>query len=284
MDYGERTREAMFLAAAQGDLEGLKKALENGAKAGDLSETGYCALMKAAEGGHEGCVRLLLQEAPDQVHRRARGREKMSSLMLAAFQGHAGCVQALLEADATQAFARDALGRTALMWAARSGREGGECVELLLKASDGEALDQGGQSALSHACGLLPDPQAMRLLAGSKMAWVADKDGDFPMALAATCGNLQALRSMLEAQPDLGWGAPGEQALSAAAARGKRECVEALLPMSSPRAARAAAQTAKRWGEDEVAGLLEAFALAREELAMLGDLAPAPARANARAL
>ena len=113
------------------------------------SKDGTTALMRAAEHGNEGCIRLLLP-ASDAL---AQDNEGWTALMHAAYKGYKACVHHLLPVSDALAKANDGLtangGLTALMWAAWSGHEA--CISLLLPASDASAKAADGRTASAWA-------------------------------------------------------------------------------------------------------------------------------------
>ncbi|CAK9096595.1 Kinase D-interacting substrate of 220 kDa B (Ankyrin repeat-rich membrane-spanning protein B) [Durusdinium trenchii] len=106
------------------------------------------ALQVAAEFGHPGVIRKLLQHKAD-----AEGREETknsTALMLAALHGHVECVLELLQADPCLVHGTDRKGRSSLHLAAMRGHQ--QVVLELLKASaEVHARDQLGRNALHLA-------------------------------------------------------------------------------------------------------------------------------------
>ncbi|MGH7973504.1 MAG: ankyrin repeat domain-containing protein, partial [Limisphaerales bacterium] len=89
---------------------------------------GSTALMDAAEGGCEACVRLLLQRGADAKSRTGSGA---TALLGASFEGNPATVRMLLEAGAPVNVA-DERGFTPLMMAANSRTKNSEVVRMLL--------------------------------------------------------------------------------------------------------------------------------------------------------
>ena len=136
VDINERLMEA-----AKRGYEAKLKALlrEPGCNALGKDFEDWTALMHAAYGGHDACVRILIpvSDAP------AKTKTGQTALMWAAGCGYEACVRLLLPvSDASSA---DTEGRTPLMWAACAGRE--DCLRILLPVSDVQARDSKGLTA-----------------------------------------------------------------------------------------------------------------------------------------
>ncbi len=133
------------LAAASGDIEGVRSQLAEGV---DVNAKGYCdetALMAASECGHAAIVEELLR-AGAAVN--LRSKTGATALMLAAMNGHAEIVRSLLAAGAKTDV--EAGRQTALMFAALNGSLAS--VELLLAAgADVNAKESHNMTALMWA-------------------------------------------------------------------------------------------------------------------------------------
>ncbi len=129
-------RTALMEAAAEGDVEAVKRLIAEGAKVNDVlfephlghSSSHKTALMEAARGGHAEVVQALIA-AGAQVDLKDGGCE--TALMKAAWSGHADVVALLLAAGA-KASREDIDGRTALEQAME--REQAETVRVFLDA------------------------------------------------------------------------------------------------------------------------------------------------------
>ena len=98
-------------------------------------------LMEAAKRGYEAKLKALLREPG--CNALGKDFEDWTALMHAAYGGHDACVRLLLPvSDASSA---DTEGRTPLMWAACAGRE--DCLRILLPVSDVQARDSKGLTA-----------------------------------------------------------------------------------------------------------------------------------------
>ena len=136
--------EKLIKAAKVGNTTELKKLLQKpGCNALSKAKEGWTALMHAAYGGQEACVRLLLPVS-DVL---AKAKNGQTALMWAAGFGYEACVRLLL--PASDALAKDTDGWTPLIWAAGAGHE--DCLRILLPVSDVQARDKKGLTARSSA-------------------------------------------------------------------------------------------------------------------------------------
>ena len=121
----------------------------NGCDVNQIDCMGNTPLIWAAENGHEGVVRLLLEQEdikPDEPDEYGR-----TALSWAAESGHAGVVDLLLRRDDVNPNKPDYRGQTPLSWATESGHEG--MVNLLLRRGDidPDRPNDGGRAPLSWA-------------------------------------------------------------------------------------------------------------------------------------
>lgn len=154
---------ALHYAARCGHTEVLKQLRQEMCIANNLGET---ALMYAAEEGHIKCVQYLRTEAG------MSDVDKSTALLRTLLNGYMGCATILLASEQKisnvtslmiaaasgdvetaelyigEASKRDALGRTALMYAARQGHA--SCVSLLMRYEQG-IVDFSGYTALAHS-------------------------------------------------------------------------------------------------------------------------------------
>ncbi|KAL4985253.1 ankyrin repeat-containing domain protein [Aspergillus falconensis] len=111
---------------------------------------GASALDAAAHGGHEGTVKLLIEQPHVELDQ--KDIDDRTPLANAALTGHVGVVKLLLARDSgVNPDARDKDGCTPLMLAARAGNE--DVTKILLEHSDGSLnwTDNEGYTALAHA-------------------------------------------------------------------------------------------------------------------------------------
>ena len=130
MDAVHRTRHTtpahLRTCARAGDVDSMAAMLDRSRRcAFDVRLLESC-LLTCAFRGHEACLQLLLNRGakPDG----AKGDRGATALLLAAQGGHAGCLRRLLDADADIEHT-GTLGRTALIVASRQGRT--DCAKLL---------------------------------------------------------------------------------------------------------------------------------------------------------
>jgi Ankyrin repeats (3 copies)/Ankyrin repeats (many copies) len=115
-DFGSN---ALQVAAAAGDLEGVKKALGDGVSPLAQNVAGWCALHQAAAWGHADVMVAMLASLPDDADVDVRNQQDKSALHLASFCGRGDVVRALLDAGAN-ASAIDASKNYVLHYAAQS--------------------------------------------------------------------------------------------------------------------------------------------------------------------
>ena len=111
--------------------------------------TGNTPLIWAAWNGHEGVVKILLEQ--DQVSPDGPGRRSQTPLCSAAENGHEGVVKILLERDDVDPNVQGSWDQTPLSFAAESGNEGVVKVLLERDGVDPDKRDNFGDTALSHA-------------------------------------------------------------------------------------------------------------------------------------
>jgi len=161
---------------------------------------GNTAVAWAARRGHEGVVRVLLEQS-DVNPNTADTQCGRTLLSWAAKNGHEGVVRVLLERnDVNPNIADTRLGRTPLVWAARHGHEG--VVRILLERNDvsPNTVDtKFGQSPLSWAAENGHGGVARILLERNGInPNKADKGGMTPLSWAACYGRDRAARILLE--------------------------------------------------------------------------------------
>lgn len=134
--------QVLLLASARkGDLKGVEEALASGADPNGFDLFNTSVLMAAAIEGHVEVVKRLIKAGAkvDLNHPKGQMERKATALMHAARMGQVEVMKALKEAGANVK-AKAMTGETALMWAAREGKE--EAIRWLL----GEGLDPNEES------------------------------------------------------------------------------------------------------------------------------------------
>lgn len=164
---------------------------------------------------------------------------------------------------ADTADATDALGRSALWWAAHDGRAGA-LDRLLAAGQDPAAADLDGETPLHAAIRNGQADAAQRLLQHGSPADVAALYGTTPLMLAARGGDVQLALALLQAgaQPDRS-GPFGRTALHQAVERGQVEVAALLLrfgadPARADDMGRSAADLAARQGDARLVSMLAA--------------------------
>jgi ankyrin repeat protein len=136
---------ALMRAASLGDAATVQALLAAGAQLNAQNRDGETALFPAAFLDRTAVVRKLIQHGADV---NVTSRKQVTPLMEAA--SHSPRIVDLLISRGANVNARDVLGGTALMMAARGGR--GDIVRVLIKAgADVNAKDNEGRTALSGA-------------------------------------------------------------------------------------------------------------------------------------
>ena len=160
---------------------------------------GNTAIAWAARRGHEGVVKLLLEQNeinPDT----ADNEYGRTPLLWAAKNGHEGVVRGLLErSDVNPDKADTEYGRTPLSWAAENGHEG--TVRMLLERNDvnPNRADQWGRTPLSCAAKNGHEEVVRMLLKRNDVdPDKADKWSRTPLARAAKNGYEEVVRMLLK--------------------------------------------------------------------------------------
>ncbi len=187
----------VLAAAKKGDAVTLRQALAAGGRcdmADDDCSRGPLSL--AAQHGHLGCIKVLLEYGADIDE---RDIEMDSPISLAAAWGHTECVCYLLEKGAD--VNSDSANGTPLIQAARCACA--ECVQLLLdKGADVNEGSSYGTTALKEAI-MQQSAECVKLLVehGAKVT-EADFFGFNEMMLAVQSGNEECVRLALAAGGD----------------------------------------------------------------------------------
>ena len=157
---------------------------------------GSTPLLRAAENGHEGVVKLLLERDADPNCPDKYGRAPLRG---AAFAGHEGVVKLLLAREDVDPNSPDEGGDGPLGWAAIGGNEG--VVKLLLerKDIDPNRLNKDGRTPLWWAAGYGHEAVAKLLLEQENIDPNSPgEDGLTPLVCAAIGGHEGVVKLLLE--------------------------------------------------------------------------------------
>jgi ankyrin repeat protein len=152
-DWAGRT--LLSLAAENGHEGVVKLLLDTGKVDIDIESkdsNSRSPLSYAAENGHEGVIKLLLDTGKVDIDIESKDSFGRSPLSYAAENGHEGVVKLLLDTGKVDIESKDNYGRSPLSWAARNAHEG--VIKLLLDAKadiDIESKDDFGRSPLYYA-------------------------------------------------------------------------------------------------------------------------------------
>ena len=219
-------------AAQLGDTEELLLLLGSGVDPDALGETGYTALIIAANNNQVAAAKILLAHGA-AVNR--CGRNAMTALHAASAQGHAAMVEFLCEHGASVTAAADPHGYTALLFAAMGGHA--TLIPLLLaRGSQLDARAKTGYTPLHLAAYHDRADAAIALLDGGASTSSCGKEGFTPLHLAAF-GGRAAMAELLMAHGGADVSATtkeGNTALHVAAYRGHADAARVLLDAGAP--------------------------------------------------
>lgn len=220
----------LMLAAESGNLQILDLLLSAGAYVDLADHSSNTALCWAALADCESTAAHLLEQRADIFVRNNLGQ---SALHIAVARGAISVVFLLAKRFFGQFIKlKDHSGLTALHYAAKHGEEG--ILSLLLGIDRRIFVDEGdkeGKTALHHAVlSGKPGAKIAKLLLDNK-AYInfQDKYGHTPLVCAATCGNEEVAKVLLENQKEELGNCGGLTALSEAAGNGHMEMVQLLL-------------------------------------------------------
>jgi len=144
-------KTALAWASRRGHEGVVRVLLEQGDVNSDIPGTKYgsAPLLWAAENGHEGVVRILLER--NDVNPDKRDSLSRTPLLLASLNGHEGIVRVLLERGNVNLNTLDRGRRTPLSWASRRGHEGVVRMLLERKEVNPDKRDSSGTTPLSWA-------------------------------------------------------------------------------------------------------------------------------------
>ncbi|CAI5709720.1 unnamed protein product [Hyaloperonospora brassicae] len=203
-----------YECASEGDLECLEEILDSGHVAvNDVDVDGFTALMVAAAEGHADVVRALLRRGAEVSMRTYELRS--SALHFAAKKGNAEVMTALCSCDATVVDCWNIHADTPLIWACLEGQV--EAVKVLLDhGADVGVLNQYGASTVLCAVMIGEDLEqeherdeqraeilTMLLEKNGKLVNFQDREGSSAMHLAASCGYLACVKTLLAFGADI---------------------------------------------------------------------------------
>lgn len=223
-------RQSLQRAAARGNFALAKFLIEKGANVNTRRENETSALFKACEGGHEKLAQLLLDnDAKTDV----RDRDGRTAIYKPAMRGHLNICKLLLERKADPD-SQDKEGRTVLVHLAaeKPGRWKRDMIELLLQYADVEAKDDTRRTALIWAAATGKTELADILLSGNRRAdtSASNNRGRTALMFASENNHVEVVQRLLlagadsRAVSDGGW-----TALHNAADKGHVRILELLL-------------------------------------------------------
>jgi ankyrin repeat protein len=202
---------ALLSSSLEGNLEKMKKLVEDGARLSTTNQHGDGVLRLAAGGGHVNILRYLLMQPKlaNAETREAAGLDGYTALLSATRAGAEDCMDELLGASCDPNHA-DQRGTTPLMWAAKQGQA--SCADKLI--AFGAAVNRAnerGMTALHFACKFV-QPLLVSLLLSEKAdpkKLTLTGTFDSPLMLAAATGSIECVNALLHAGADVNFGSPG---------------------------------------------------------------------------
>ncbi|KAF7172022.1 hypothetical protein CNMCM6106_006339 [Aspergillus hiratsukae] len=193
-------RNALHVAAGVNCSDIIAPLLRQGVDINAADEFGLPPL-------HVGCIHASVEAVDDLLEHGARGelqdKEERTALHYAAVTGRASMVRGILAVDRTTGEVKDRYGRTPLSYAAIFGHE--TVVDLLLQTAnvDPDSKDEIGRTPLSFAAAEGHGPIVSRLLATGKVhVGSTNKVGWGPLAFAVENGKEDVVK-MLLSEPNI---------------------------------------------------------------------------------
>jgi ankyrin repeat protein len=221
----KRDQTALWLAATNGHEGKVKLLLDQSADVEAADEYGRTPLYQASNNGHVDVVRLLLDRGADVEVADSNG---WKLLYRASYNGHIDVVRLLLEKGADVVVASH--GRTPLLSASTSGHV--EIVKLLLeKGADVTVASQEGWTPLHSASGRGHIEIGKLLLATEKVdADSKNKWGRTPLSYAAAHGHETVVKLLIEKGAEFNtWAREVQSMLQAAASKGNHSLLQLLI-------------------------------------------------------
>jgi ankyrin repeat protein len=193
----ERAASALVTAARAGDVDRVKKALDDGSNVNAPdSAGGRTALHWAAKEGHAPVVALLLSKGADV---NVKDRAGKSPLCIAGENGKVEVLKQLLDAK-SDVNMTDRMGGTPLMWAAALGTP--DTVGLLIdRGATVNVVDKNGLTPLLWAAST-GDPRTVELLIARKadLAAADNLTGDTALMRAVRNGKVESVKALIAAK------------------------------------------------------------------------------------
>jgi ankyrin repeat protein len=210
----------LHLASVNGSVAIVNALLEHGADPNAATETGVTPLMEAARTGHAVVVRALLDRGAN-VDAQERDRQQ-TALMWAVSRRHPEVVRLLLERNADVHLRTRVRPVTVML-------DQGPARTVKTAKQDARAIAAGGSTALLFAAQNGETESARLLLAAGADVNDRAADGNTALVLATFAGHSDVAQALIEGGADVNAAGAGYSALHAAALRGDRATVTALL-------------------------------------------------------
>ena len=194
--HGDGRNTALIKVVQEGDLDGLKLLVADGADVNSQSSGDrWTPLMIAAHEGHVEMVETLFGKGA--VLDASSGKDQ-NALMIATIEGHVEVVSALLEHGA-QVNARNKRGWTALRFAISMDET--EILQLLIEAgADVDIADQEGKTALMQAAGENTEESLKALLAAGADPRIKDHNNQTALMMAQQQGHTRIVKLLKYAE------------------------------------------------------------------------------------
>ncbi|KAG5754963.1 hypothetical protein H9Q70_002403 [Fusarium xylarioides] len=264
---GKNSRTALIEAASVGNLALTKKLIGKGAKVDHSDTDGQTALMEASTNGHSRLVELLLENQSEVNHQDHKGD---TALIKACIGDHTDIIGLLLAANARLDI-KNGREETAFDYGVRCCREGSDSIKRLLNHSTDPATRDQRYSATLVSASSLKRPGIVSLILEDATFKPTQEHLDLALSKSCEKGNEKVVRLLIDhgANPNmsLNAGGPsipllmsaicsaddavvlmlldshinvqcvdyhGEGPMHAAAARGTKTMVQALIEMGIP--------------------------------------------------